>query len=166
MDHKWFNLDSLQYYYCCWCFFFRSDQQLSSHTRQYSRERSQRLACAISTKDDERPAGSVKLLYTYILSKQELDPKSWNMFCFQATIIRSKKMRNVKFDQMMHAWQQDMVQLMVFSSSKPFYRNTFKMHVKPLLFIVCYMYVVNFRELCYELRKPQCSDPEYWITVC
>lgn len=73
-------------------FFFRSDQQLSSHTGQYSRERSQRLACAISTKDDERPAGSVKLLYTYILSSQELDPKSWNMFCFQAPIIRSKKM--------------------------------------------------------------------------
>lgn len=32
-----------------------------------------------------------------------------------------------------------------------------------MLFIVCYIYVVSFRELCYELRKPQCCDPEYFV---
>lgn len=66
VDYTWFNSDSLQYHLCCRCFCSRSDQQLSSHTGQYSRERSQGMAHAIQTKDDERPAGSVKLLVTYM----------------------------------------------------------------------------------------------------
>lgn len=48
-------------------------------------------------------------------------------------------------------------------SQKPFQTNTLKTHLKQMLFIVCYICVVSFRELCYELRKPQCGDPEYSI---
>lgn len=66
-------------------------------------------------------------LHVYISSQQGLDPMIWSMYRCQSPIIRSKKMWNIKFDQMMRAWQQDIVQLMVFSSQKPFYRNTFKM---------------------------------------
>lgn len=108
VDYTWFNSDSLQYHLCCWCFCSRSDQQLSSHTGQYSRERSQGMARAIQTKDDERPAGSVKLAFGYIhvytSSQQGLDPMIWSMYCCQSPIIRSKEMWNVKFDQMMRAW--------------------------------------------------------------
>lgn len=43
----------------------------------------------------------------YISSQQGLDPVIWSMYCCQSPIIRSKEMWNVKFDQMMRAWQQD-----------------------------------------------------------
>lgn len=94
VDYTWFNSDSLQYHLCFWCFCSRSDQQLSSHTGQYSRERSQGMARAIQTKDDERPAGSVKLLVTYMyIHHHNKDLILWSGACIVASRQSSDQRR-------------------------------------------------------------------------
>lgn len=131
LDYTWFNSDSLQYHLCFWCFCSRSDQQLSSHTGQYSRERSKGMARAIQTKNDERPAGSVKLLVTYMYI-YIITTRTWSYDLEHVSLpvanhqIKGDVKRKIWSDDARLA-QQDMVQLMVFSSQKPFYRNMFKM---------------------------------------